>query len=321
MLKNVLKTRLVAMLEATAANLATGADAGRIARSKGLLHYYKGLAKDREGNVVIRWKVPSQTKENLLYDCYVAIVPKNGVSLFSLAKSRKNLKYRMSVIKDADIKCFCSCPDFNWSGARYNNNVRGTLEHGFESIPGVPDGSSIKPVVRDPHGKMLVCKHLLAAFNGMKTNAATIMKDAAHARFSPKEGLEDKAESVTKDFFVTEKHEHGTQEPKQVNVADELLSETPVKIDAAEDALESLAISMPDEPNTPEPKTQEAAPAAEPETTVEPPKDNVDDAVSELGISDTPAEQPATQPPAQETAEDNTPASDEDLFMDFLNMF
>lgn len=319
----VLKDKLVAMLEANMGELSMGTDEKRIERSRHLEHYYRGLGKDREGNAVIRWKIPSQDPKRraagVLYDCYIAIVPSNGASLFTLARANRDMKSRIAAIRNANVKCFCTCPDFNWSGARYNMNKHGTLERGFESVPGVPDGSNIKPNIRDPEGKMLVCKHLLSAFKGMATNASSIMKDAANAKFSPDDDPREKAESATGEFFKTEKEVRGKPEKEQVNVAQELMEEEPVKLDAADDALNSLAMATaktaegqePDTTGEQEPKADEKAPDAL-ETvglgeTPEPPKDNKEQSLNAVGL-ETPEKKPEPAP--------GTPKDIDDMSMD-----
>lgn len=304
MLTNVLKNNLIAFLEANMADISKGTDAGRAQRSRSLLHYYRGLGKDREGNAVIRWKIPSQTKENVMYDCYIAVIPAGKQSLFALAKSRRDIRSRMEAIKNADVKCFCTCPDFNWSGARYNmKHKMGSLEEGFESVPGVPDGSDIKPVVRDPQGKILVCKHLLAAFKGMKTNATSIMKDAANSRFTPNDGQEKRAETATGEFFKTEKTVRNKPEKEPVEVDKELLEEAPAKVDAAEEALNSLAFATEklDEttPKAPEENVKAAVEEVE-QPTAEPTEENTKESLSEVGLGETETQQAPEPEPAQE---------------------
>lgn len=333
MLTNVLKNNLIAFLEANMADISKGTDAGRAQRSRSLLHYYRGLGKDREGNAVIRWKIPSQTKENVMYDCYIAVIPAGKQSLFALAKSRRDIRSRMEAIKNADVKCFCTCPDFNWSGARYNmKHKMGSLEEGFESVPGVPDGSDIKPVVRDPQGKILVCKHLLAAFKGMKTNATSIMKDAANSHFTPNDGQEKRAESATGEFFKTEKTVRNKPEKEPVEVDKELLEEAPAKVDAAEEALNSLAFATEklDEttPKTPEENIKAAVEEVE-QPTAEPTEDNAKESLSAVGLGEPEKQEPApadqkTQEPEQEEPkpeERDTAGMTPEDFDYFLSLF
>lgn len=157
----------------------------RYASGKQLEHYYQGVTADNDGNTVVIFKIPSSKNKNAnpadykFYYCFIDIIPKD-TTLFNLAKAKAKLSERMQILKDADIKFFCTCPDFNWSGMKYNlKHVYDSYLSGYESIEGVPSGGEdIPPKVRDPHHQHRVCKHLLAAFNAVLTNWMTIIKAA-----------------------------------------------------------------------------------------------------------------------------------------------
>ena len=178
------------LLENNMAFFSKKADSGRKARSKELQRYFEGITRNQNGQAVLEWRVPSSSDPGKSYSCYISIEPKQS-SLFVLASAGGRVGDKIQLIKDADVRCFCTCPDFNWSGMKYNMKHRyGGYEEGHTSADGVPDGSDIRPRVRDPRGRNTVCKHLLASFNGIMMNAPTIMKAARTAKF-PKEYTQD----------------------------------------------------------------------------------------------------------------------------------
>ena len=178
------------LLENNMAFFSKKADSGRKSRSKVLERYFEGITRNKDGQAVLEWRVPSSSHPDKSYTCYISVEPKHA-SLFVLASAGGRVGDKMQLIKDADVRCFCTCPDFNWSGMKYNMKHRyGGYEEGHTSDDGIPDGSDIRPKVRDPRGKNTVCKHLLASFNGIMLNAPTIMKAARTAKF-PKEYTQD----------------------------------------------------------------------------------------------------------------------------------
>lgn len=178
------------LLENNMAFFSKKVDSGRKARSKVLQRYFEGINRNQNGQAVLEWRVPSSSEPGKSYTCYISIEPKQA-SLFVLASAGGKISDKIQLIKNADVRCFCTCPDFNWSGMKYNLKHRyDGYEDGHTSEDGIPDGSDIRPKVRDPRGKNTVCKHLLASFNGIMLNAGTIMKAARTARF-PKEYTQD----------------------------------------------------------------------------------------------------------------------------------
>jgi len=172
-----------AMLENNMAYYSRKTDGGRKLRSKEITRRFTGISRNPQGQAVTEWKVPSASEPGKVYDCYISVEPKQG-TLFTVAHSKGNLKTRVQLIKDADVRCFCTCPDFNWSGMKYNMKHKyGGYEDGHTSVDGVPDGSDIRPKVKDPKGRRTVCKHLLSCFSGMLTSAQIIMKAARTAKF------------------------------------------------------------------------------------------------------------------------------------------
>lgn len=178
MLKSMLQSRLRTFLEGTMKEFADPLDSGRAERALKLQHHYAGIDRNGSGDAVIKWHIPSQSNPGTVYECYVSVKPKN-MSLFAVANNVRDLRSRILALKEADVKCFCPCKDFRYSGAAYNMSH---LHDGFENGHG-DAGSDIAPDVRDPEREHTICKHLAAAFKGMLTNAPTIMKDAKNAKF------------------------------------------------------------------------------------------------------------------------------------------
>lgn len=187
-----------AMLENNMAFFSKKADDGRKLRSKQLTRYFEGISRNPRGHAVLEWRVPSASDPEKNYQCYISVEPKRG-TLFVLASAKGRIGEKIQLIKDADVRCFCTCPDFNWSGAKYNMKHRyDGYDEGHTSDEGVPDGSDIRPRIKDPKGRNTVCKHLLASFNGIMLNASTIMKAARTAKF-PKEYSEEEPQQTVLD--------------------------------------------------------------------------------------------------------------------------
>lgn len=178
MQKSLIQARLRTFLEGTMKDFAAPLDSGRIERSRQLSYHYQGIERNPSGDAVVRWHIPSQSNPGTFYECFISVKPK-GMSLFAVANNVRDLRSRVNALKDADVRCFCPCKDFRYSGAAYN---MAHLNDGFEEGHG-DAGSNIPPDVRDPERKHTICKHLAAAFKGMLTNAGPIMKDARNAKF------------------------------------------------------------------------------------------------------------------------------------------
>ena len=212
---------------------------------KHLEHYYQGLTTDNDGNAVIIFKIPSSknkyanASDYKFYYCFIDIITKTA-NLFNLAKEKARLGERMQILKDADIKFFCTCPDFNWSGMKYNaKHVNDSFIAGQHATDERDDhGEDINPSVRDPEHKTTMCKHLVAACRGILTNATSIMKDARNYVPEKKEDVptkpanmplgnqeepeEQQAEETAKEFFD---NVPGFQSPEMSDALDSLSSE------------------------------------------------------------------------------------------------
>lgn len=181
--KRLLLNRIRAINEATMADLSAPVDSGRRDRAKSVQHHFNKVDRNSEGHAVLIWDTVTGGSGHR-YKCYISVEP-DGNTLFQLAHGAKKLRTAMDLIRNADVKCFCTCKDFKFSGAEYNMKHRhGSIEPDHASR----DSSDIVPSVRDPEGKHTLCKHLYSCFNGILTNAPTIMKQAREAKFPPMQG-------------------------------------------------------------------------------------------------------------------------------------
>lgn len=258
MLKSMLQSRLRTFLEGTMKEFADPLDSGRAERALKLQHHYAGIDRNSSGDAVIKWHIPSQSNPGTVYECYVSVKPKN-MSLFAVANNVRDLRSRVLSLKEADVKCFCPCKDFRYSGAAYNMSH---LHDGFEDGHG-DAGSDIAPDVRDPERERTICKHLAAAFKGMLTNAPTIMKDAKNAKFpkaqpdnvelgplSKKKKAEQKPGKAPDLFNKTAEQELG-KNPEVVPTEKKVIRDkngipkmeglNPVKIPEVQESLDALA--------------------------------------------------------------------------------
>lgn len=171
--------------EATMKDLSGPVDNLRKYRSKALMFHYNDLTRNpQSGHAVVHFVVPSASNEKN-YDVYIEFIPQQG-TLFSMAQGPMTPAKKIGLLRSCDVKVFCTCPDFNWSGMKYNlKHIYDSYLSGYESIEGVPSGGEdIPPNVKDPHHKNRVCKHLLAAFTAVMTNWMTIIKAAKNYRIT-----------------------------------------------------------------------------------------------------------------------------------------
>lgn len=169
--------------EATMKDLSGPVDNLRKYRSKTLTFQFNDLTMNKDsGQAVVHFVVPSATDDKN-YDVYIEFIPKTG-TLFSMAQGAMNPAKKIALLRSCDVKVFCTCPDFNWSGMKYNlKHVYDSYLAGYESIEGIPSGGEdIPPNVRDPHHQHRVCKHILAAFSAVMTNWMRIIKAAKEYR-------------------------------------------------------------------------------------------------------------------------------------------
>ena len=258
MLKSLLQARLRTLMEGTMKEFAAPLDSGRADRARRLQYHYAGLERNPSGDAVIKWHIPSQSNPGTVYECFVSVKPR-GMSLFAVANNVRDLRSRVDALKEADVRCFCPCKDFQFSGAAYNMSH---LHDGFEEGHGNA-GSDIPPDVRDPERRHTICKHLAAAFKGMLTNAGTIMKDARNAKFpkdkpdnvdigplAKKKKAEPKAER-NPDLFNEPAEPETGKNPDVIPGTKKVVSDknaipkmeglNPIKIPEAQESLDALA--------------------------------------------------------------------------------
>ena len=161
--------------------LAVASDDKRVAKSKSMIAKYEGMSQDANGHALTTWNVPSQTRGRN-YTTHVGIMVEGG--LFSIAKGKWKPKEFSNTLANADVKVHCNCPDFYWSGAKFNLGPNGRDPSGDHTYPmssGYKHEKNVvshAPDVRDPERRHRLCKHLLAVFNVFKNNAFSIMGDA-----------------------------------------------------------------------------------------------------------------------------------------------
>lgn len=169
------------LYEESFAALATSSDDKRVGKSKTMIAKYNGLSQDEHGHALTEWKVPSQSGSGN-YTSHVGIMVEGG--LFSIAKGKWKPKEFASTLANADVKVHCDCPDFYWSGAKFNLGPNGTDPRGNHTYPmssGYKHEENVvthAPDTRDPERRHRLCKHLLTVFNVFKNNAFSIMGDA-----------------------------------------------------------------------------------------------------------------------------------------------
>lgn len=170
------------LTEDTFSDLARTVDTGRKLRASSLPAYYRGLDQAPDGHARTHWEVPSQSDRGTKYQQVIQIhVPLEG-GLFTVAKGPWKLKTFSEAFANADVRVHCTCPDFYWSGMKYNLGPGGP--HKGSLAPEQSSGVSreqypIKPPdIRDPERKHTICKHLYSVFTVFRNNATSIMKDA-----------------------------------------------------------------------------------------------------------------------------------------------
>lgn len=174
------------LVEESFSTLATLSDPERMARSKDIVVKYQGLYQSSTKHAVTKWKAESSSKNGKEYDTEVSIEVDGG--LFAIAKGKWDAKKFATTMSKADVKVYCSCPDFYWSGAKYNLGPNGLA--GRTHLPGnhtIAKSAGYKyekdivthaPDIRDPKREHVLCKHLGGVFRRFASNAFDIMRDA-----------------------------------------------------------------------------------------------------------------------------------------------
>lgn len=173
-----------ALLEYSFNDLSRMSDVERKTRASNIVVHFNTVDQGQSGHARTFWLVDSQSGKQP-YKCTVEIhVPIAG-GLFTIAKEKYNKKNTpkkyANVLATSDVKVHCSCPDFYWSGMKYNlgplGKYKGSLSPNQNSgYKGEKDVVDIAPDTRDPNRSHVMCKHLLAIVDKFPFNAQSIMK-------------------------------------------------------------------------------------------------------------------------------------------------
>jgi len=163
------------LFEDSFASLKNMSDDGRRNRAIKMPAYYKGIEQSGDGQARTFWEVPSASDSSTKYKCVVEVVVPMSGGLFTIAKSKWEPKKFSSVLKEADVRVSCSCPDFWWGGQTYNLGSKGKHKGNLAYGSNLTD---LEPNIRDPKREHVLCKHLIAVFNVFPSNAFSIMGGA-----------------------------------------------------------------------------------------------------------------------------------------------
>jgi len=178
--------KMYPLMEYSLMDLHDMSDDGRRTRSLDLTAVYAFLDQGQSGHARTHWAVPSQSGTQD-YECIVEFhVPVVG-GLFGVARKHKGVRKSVAAVSDAfaesEVKVYCNCKDFYWSGMKYNLGPKGDYKNALS--PGHNAGHKYEKTVvthapdkRDPERKHIMCKHLLAVVYEFGNNAKAIMKDA-----------------------------------------------------------------------------------------------------------------------------------------------
>lgn len=174
------------LLEYSFGELSALSDPARRGRSKTITTFFKGLEQSPDGQARTLWEVPSQSKSGVKYRVTVGIdVPQIG--LFGVAKQKWDAGKITSLIKNAEVRVHCTCPDFYWAGPKYNLGPSGFLRGSV--VPNMNAGHkgsgyseqtavTEPPDITDPNREHVLCKHAIAVSTNFAANAFSIMKAA-----------------------------------------------------------------------------------------------------------------------------------------------
>ena len=162
------------LFEYNASQLSTMSDSARKIRSKSMTAFYTGISQGPDGQARTHWKVPSQSSRGVNYQPIVEIVVPTSGGLFGLAKGKWDPKKYSEILKKSDVKVYCNCPDFHWSGMAYNLGPNGKYKDSNVNA----SSSILPPNIRDPERKHVLCKHLLSVIQVFPFNASDIFSSA-----------------------------------------------------------------------------------------------------------------------------------------------
>lgn len=178
--ENLTEMKENALLEDTFRSLKDQVDSGRKRSTTNAK--FVGIDQAKDGAARTHWKVPSESKPGKSYDVVVEIVIPEKGGLFAVAASPWNLKAHAQTLAKADVRVHCSCPDFYWSGMKYNLGPngphKGSLAHDQKSDVSEETYPIKPPDIRDPNRENVMCKHLSKVWRSFATSGTTIMSQA-----------------------------------------------------------------------------------------------------------------------------------------------
>ena len=166
---------------------------------------YKGIRQEQKtGAARTMWLVQSKSDPSKTYTVQIDIeVPGKG-GLFAIAKKYgtkkkkgeiRNITADRKLLRTSNLRLYCDCPDFHFSGAEHNLNKKGelilnpdtggvnpgkrfayTTKGGKSYVDTYP--TTVAPAKRDPNGVKDRCKHIHAALLEFRRKIPTIFMDA-----------------------------------------------------------------------------------------------------------------------------------------------
>lgn len=187
------------ILEDSFNDLARTVDDGRKGRASALPAYYQSIDQAKDGNARTHWEVPSQSGNGKYQQVVQIHVPVQG-GLFTVAQGKWQPKVFAEALSKSDVRVHCSCPDFYWSGMKYNLGPAGVHKGSLAPNQPMVKGETTPvppPDARDPDRKHTICKHLYSIFQVFPNNALKIMGDAR--KYSKENEVIEIDDKITRD--------------------------------------------------------------------------------------------------------------------------
>jgi len=276
-----LETKRKAIVEYSLPDLVGRSDPARQLRAEELAggSVFIGVDQGEHGHPRTFWEVPSGTTEGKTYDCIIEFhIPIEG-GLFNLTRnSWKSMRHMHTVYQSADVRVHCNCPDFYWSGMKYNLGAKGHLKGalspkqnaGYKHEKGVVTHA---PDVRDKKREHVLCKHLLSLREDMKGWVSSFMSQIR--KFDNKikvndevaKKLDEGKHELGKDIELMEVSDQDSKDfiDPIIHAAEPSETEREEKIDASEELIDQESEPTPEVPEVAEPEIVEPEPEVEPE--------------------------------------------------------
>lgn len=178
------------LLEYSAKELSDMSDAARKRRMKKITKAeYKESTQTKDNHLKTIWNTPSATHKKKVYEQVVEVIPKESNAFSLVANNKWNLKEFTDVVKNADLRVYCDCPDFLFGGQKFNlgnlGDYRGSLAKGNigDFFPGDKADVTIEPNVKDPEREHVLCKHLLKVSQVFAANTSSMLAHAKKLQF------------------------------------------------------------------------------------------------------------------------------------------